>query len=216
MPIWASWSRSAGSSSRTCSKHCRWSTSTSRCCLAERSAAPVERALLAGDTETGVCVMQVAEGLDTGEVYRRAIVTIDDTATLDSLRGELVDIGTDLLVASLRDGLGPGEPQIGEPVYAEKIANEEYRIDPTRSSESLHRLVRLGGAWGEFRGKRFKIWAVTPSTRDDLAPGQLDGTLVGTGTTALELVEVQPEGKARMDARSWINGAQPSPDERLS
>ncbi len=180
-----------------------------------RGAAPVERALLEGDAETGVCVMQVAEGLDTGDIYRTVTVPIPADATLDSLRGYLVDVGTETLLEALEHGLGPGEPQTGEPVYAAKIERDEYRLDMTKPAADIDRLIRLGGAWAEFRSKRFKIWSATPTERDDLAPGAFDGVLLGTGTVALELVEVQPEGKPRMDARSWANGAQPTSDERL-
>lgn len=181
-----------------------------------RGAAPVERALLEGDTETGVCVMQVAEGLDTGDVYRRVTVPIATDATLDSLRRELVEVGTASLVEALELGLGPGQPQVGEPVYAAKIERDDYRIAVAASAESIDRLVRLGGAWAEFRNKRLKIWSATLTSRTDLAPGQIDGAFLGTGTAAIELIEVQPEGKPRMAARSWANGAQPSHDERLT
>ncbi len=181
-----------------------------------RGAAPVERALLEGDTETGVCVMQVAEGLDTGDVYRRVTVPIKPDATLDSLRGELIEIGTEALVEALQQGVGQGVPQEGEPVHAAKIERDEYRLDPHRPAEALDRVIRLGGAWAEFRSKRFKIWSAQLTDRTDLAPGQLDSTALGTGTTALELLEVQPEGKPRMDARAWANGAQPTADERLT
>ncbi len=185
-----------------------------------RGAAPVERALLAGDTETGVCVMALAEGLDTGDLYRCATVPIAPDATLESLRGELVDLGTALLIDALRNGLGPGRPQVGAPVYAAKVERDEYRIDPTRPAAELDRLVRLGGAWAEFRGKRIKIWQVSPIDRVGLEPGAFDrsdrgAVLLGTGTTALALTLVQPEGKPRLDAVAWANGAQPGVDERL-
>ncbi len=181
-----------------------------------RGAAPVERALLEGDAETGVCVMQVAEGLDTGDIYREVSVPIGDDATLESLRGHLVDVGTDALVDALRTGLGPGKPQRGEPSYAEKIQRDEYRLDLTQPAHRLDRLIRLGGAWATFRDKRVKVWSAASSERSDLAPGEFDGPLVGTASTALDLIEVQPEGKPRMAAAAWLNGAQPGVDERLS
>lgn len=181
-----------------------------------RGAAPVERAILAGDTETGVCVMAVEEGLDTGGVYRRATVPIGPDDTLDELRTRLVDIGTELLVDALREGLGEPEPQQGEVTYADKIDPAELRLDWTRPAVELHRVVRLGDAWTTFRGKRLKVWRtrLVPE-HTGLAPGQLDGLLVGTGEGALELVEVQPEGKGRLAAAAWRNGARPSADERL-
>src|SRR5690606_7141689 len=108
-----------------------------------RGAAPVERAILAGDTETGVCVMAVEEGLDTGGVYRRATVPIGPDDTLAELQARLVEVGTQLLVDTLRDGLGEPEPQQGEATYADKIDPAELRLDWERPAVELHRVVRL-------------------------------------------------------------------------
>jgi methionyl-tRNA formyltransferase len=162
-----------------------------------RGAAPVERALLAGDEVTGVCVMAVEEGLDTGGVYDCREVTIAPDATLDSLRHELVEVGTGLLVDTLGAGLGVPRPQVGEATYAAKIDPAELRIDWSRSPHEIDRLVRLGGAWTTFRGGRVKIHEA-----------KLDGdTLVPT--------VVQPEGKPRMDYAAWLNGARPADGERF-
>jgi methionyl-tRNA formyltransferase len=181
-----------------------------------RGAAPVERAILAGDRETGVCIMAVEEGLDTGGVYRAATVPIGDDESLDDLRGRLVELGTELLLSTLRDGLGEPEPQQGEVTYADKIDPTELHLEWTRPAVELHRLVRLGDAWTTFRGKRLKIWRTQlHAERSVLAPGELDGTRVGTGNGLLELVEVQPEGKGRASAPAWRNGARPVAGERL-
>lgn len=164
-----------------------------------RGAAPVERALLAGDRETGVAVMAVEEGLDTGGIYREARIPIGDDDTADDLRARLVAVGTDLLVDALRDGLdGLGEPrhQEGEPVYADKVRPEELEMDWSKPAPELHRLVRLGGAWTTHQGKRLKVWKAAVAD---------DGTL--------ELLEVQPEGKARMPFAAWANGARWHPDD---
>ena len=163
-----------------------------------RGAAPVERAILAGDEVTGVCVMDVEEGLDTGGVHRRAEVAIGPDETADELRSRLAVIGTGLLLDALDRGLGAPEPQGGEATYADKIDPAELEVDWSRSSEEIHRLVRIGGAWTTHRGKRLKIW------RTSLGP---DGHL--------ELVEVQPEGKPRMAAADWANGAHWSPGDPL-
>jgi methionyl-tRNA formyltransferase len=181
-----------------------------------RGAAPVERAILAGDRETGVCIMAVEEGLDTGGVYRAATVPIGDDESLDDLRGRLVELGTELLLSTLRDGLGEPEPQQGEVTYADKIDPAELHLEWTRPAVELHRLVRLGDAWTTFRGKRLKVWRTQlHAERSVLAPGELDGTRVGTGNGLLELVEVQPEGKGRASAPAWRNGARPLAGERL-
>ncbi|WP_419925537.1 methionyl-tRNA formyltransferase [Candidatus Poriferisocius sp.] len=201
-----------------------------------RGAAPVERAILAGDQTTGVCLMEVAEGLDTGRVYRRVEVPIAPDATGASLRAELVAAAVPMLVGALRDGLGSPEPQHGEPVYAAKITRDELRLDWEQAAELLHRQVRVGGAWTTWRGKVLKIWSAHPvaklpsttpvtgkmpntwpaHTEDgSLAPGGLDGCLVGTGDGQIHLVEVQAEGKSRQAAEDWLRGARPVPGDRL-
>lgn len=179
-----------------------------------RGAAPVERALLAGDELTGVCLMQLDEGLDTGPVFACTEVAIGPTATAASLRAALAAAGTDLLVAQLSAGLGDARPQLGEPTYAAKIDPAELRIDWARPSVELHRLVRLGGAWTTFRGRRLKVLEAEP-THDVVALGELHDSLVGTGDGALRLVTVQPEGKAPMPFAAWRNGARPHPGEAL-
>ncbi|MGH1505195.1 MAG: methionyl-tRNA formyltransferase [Acidimicrobiales bacterium] len=184
-----------------------------------RGAAPVERAILAGDAETGVCLMAVEEGLDTGGVYRRATVPIADDATLEGLRGELIELGSSLLVDALADGLdglGQPEPQVGEPVYAAKLDPAEFKLEFDRPAAELDRTIRVGRAWATFRDKRLRVWEAGLVDRADLAPGAFDGVVVGTGDGALELVVVQPEGKGRMAAGDWRNGAQPSPSDRLA
>ena len=94
-----------------------------------RGAAPVERALLAGDERTGVCVMAMDEGLDTGPVYRRAEVVIEAADTVTSLGSRLAVRGTALLLACLAEGFGSPQPQQGEAVYAAKIDPAELRLD---------------------------------------------------------------------------------------
>ncbi len=182
-----------------------------------RGAAPVERALLAGDTETGVCVMEVAEGLDEGGVYRRAAVPIGPRATAAELTGTLAEIGARLLVSTLQEGLGTPEPQVGPITYAAKIVTDDLALDWSADAEQVDRVVRVGGAYTGFRGKRLKVWSALPrpdeSTRGE--PGSIHGALVTTGRGAVELIEVQPEGRERVSAASWLNGARPGPDERL-
>ncbi len=179
-----------------------------------RGAAPLERAILAGDTETGVCLMKLEEGLDTGPVYKCRSLSIGPEETADELRARLVDAGTELLIESLRTGLGTPTPQEGEPTYAEKIDPAEHHIDWDAPAAAVHRVIRVGDAWTTFRGKRLKILRARLSS-NGLAPGQIDGVRVGAGDGAIELVQVQPEGKAVMAAADWRNGAQPKPGERL-
>ena len=164
-----------------------------------RGAAPVERAILAGDRETGVCIMQIERGLDTGPVFARAATPIDDDETAGELRGRLVALGTDLLVETLPDlaTIAP-EPQVGEPTSADKLTVEEFALDPSRPAEDLVRVVRAGnprpGAWTTVDGARLKVWRARVGD---------DGEL--------ELLEVQPEGRARMPAADWIRGRRGAP-----
>jgi methionyl-tRNA formyltransferase len=154
-----------------------------------RGAAPVELALLAGDGMTGVCVMDVEEGLDTGGVHARVDVPIGSRTTAAELRAELVEVGSHLLVDTLERGLGRPDPQVGTAVYAAKISADELRIDWSAPPEQIDRLIRLGGAWTTFRGERCRIHAAE----------LVDGAIVPT--------VVQPAGKQRMDADAWRNGA---------
>ncbi len=183
-----------------------------------RGAAPVERAILAGDAWTGVCLMDVEEGLDTGGVRAEAELEIGLDETADELRARLVEAGTSLLRHALRTGLYPAEPQIGEPTYAAKIEPSELRLDWTRSAVELHRVVRVGGAFTTFRGKRLKVWRTRLADHRAGPAGSFDELTVRTGSGGgLELVEVQPEGKGRMDAGAWWRGLnpRPAPDEQL-
>ncbi len=173
-----------------------------------RGAAPVERAILAGDERTGVCLMDVEEGLDTGAVYRREELEVGPDESADELRARLVAVAVPMLLDALGDGLGDPVPQVGEPTYAEKIDPAELHIDWSRPAIDVHRLVRVGDAWTTFRGKRLKVW------RTSLTPTGA-GLTVPAGDGPIELLEVQPEGKPRMTARAWANGARVSESDRL-
>lgn len=203
-----------------------------------RGAAPVERAILAGDERTGVCLMAVEEGLDTGGVYRRAEVAIGVDETASELTDRLVEVGIALLVDALDVGFGPPRPQEGAVTYAAKLTPADRELHWDRPAAELARVVRIGGAWTTFRGRRLKV--VRARVVDDPPPAELDpadpagavdgvdpadavgtlagtlaGTVVRTGAGGLELVEVQPEGKGLQDAGAWRNGARPRPGELL-
>lgn len=170
-----------------------------------RGAAPVERALLAGDQMTGVCVMQIEEGLDTGGVYARAEIPIGPETTAGELRARLVTVGSELLVRELATGLGTPTPQSGEVSVAKKLSSEDLRIDWSASVEQIHRLIRIGGAWTTFRGSRIKIHAAR------LEP--LDPTSHPTELDRLQITRLQPEGKPQMDMFAWRNGVHLAPGE---
>lgn len=177
-----------------------------------RGAAPVERALLAGDERTGVCVMAVEEGLDTGGVHASVELAIRRTSTAAELGAQLTAAGSDLLVRTLQAGLGEPAPQVGEPTYAAKVTTDDLRLAWDRPAAELGRLVRVGGAWTTFRDRRLKVsdartW---PAEAGPGRPGELHGDRVTCGAGVLQLVEVQPEGKALTDFRAWANGAHPA------
>jgi methionyl-tRNA formyltransferase len=181
-----------------------------------RGAAPVERAILAGDLETGVCLMELEEGLDTGPVYSRAITPIGPDETADELRHRLGQIGTELLLKDLLAGLGAPAPQLGEPTYAAKISPDELHLDFADTAEVCNRVVRVGRAWTTWRGKRLLVHRARVLAEDQaLSPGQIQGNKVGTAEGALEMVVVQPEGKPVLDGGAWARGARPMPRERL-
>ena len=186
-----------------------------------RGAAPVERAILAGDPETGVCLMGLEEGLDTGPVYARLRTAIGDDETAEELRQRLGHLGNALLLQKLRDGLGDAVPQVGEPTYAAKLEPSELRLDFTKPAEVEGRVIRVGRAWTTWRGKRLLVRRARVLQEDDhlsaqhLSVGQVQGTKVGTSQGVLELLVVQPEGKPAMDAEAWARGARPQPSERL-
>jgi methionyl-tRNA formyltransferase len=187
-----------------------------------RGAAPVERAILAGDRETGVCLMKVEEGLDTGPVYAERTVPLDETITLDALRLELVTVASALVVDALADGVS-GLPapvrQVGEVTIAEKIGQEDLHLDWSQPAVVLTRVVRLGRAWTTFRGKRLTVLGAAPGARQDDAagrlPGSLDGPVVATGGGSLVLQRVQPESRSPMSADEWLRGVRPALGERL-
>jgi len=185
-----------------------------------RGAAPIERALLAGDSETGVCLMQIEEGLDTGGVIGLRTMTITDSTTADDIRSQLIAEGSQLLIEQLKSGLDPVVPQVGVATYAEKIDSSELRIEWSRSAHEISRLIRLGNAWTVFRGKRLKIHQADVVDEPSGEIGSLITTKnsahVATGRGTLELKIVQPEGKPRMDVVSWINGNQPTHGEKLT
>jgi methionyl-tRNA formyltransferase len=157
-----------------------------------RGAAPVERALLAGDGETGVCLMGLEAGLDTGPVYARVTTEIRPEDTGGSLHARLVELGTQLLVDELPKvpNTTPA-PQVGEPTYADKLTVDEFELDLSRPATELERLVRAGnprpGAWLTVDGKRLKVLAA-----------HVDGRLVPD--------VVQPEGKRPMEYTAWRAG----------
>jgi len=179
-----------------------------------RGAAPVERAILAGDVETGVCVMRVESDLDTGPVYTRVRVPIDAGMTAGDLRETLVAEGTRLLVETLPriPGMVP-TAQSGIPTYAAKLSVAEFRIDSSRPAAELSRVVNAGnprpGAWFEVGGSRVKVLRGR-AVGDGPEPGEVvrqgSEAVLGTALGGLVLSEVWPAGRRPMSGAAWFGG----------
>jgi methionyl-tRNA formyltransferase len=168
-----------------------------------RGAAPVERAILAGDAVTGVCVMRLEAGLDTGPVLARREVTIGADEHAASLVGRLSAAGAALVTEVLAGGvagLGPGQPQVGEETYAAKLEPGEFRLDWEQPAEMVERVVRLDRAWTTFRGERLRVLearpladgprpahaSATPAAGCILVPGIGEGSVAGEDSVAGE------------------------------
>jgi methionyl-tRNA formyltransferase len=186
-----------------------------------RGAAPVERAILAGDEETGVCLMALEEELDAGGIYACRRVRIGPEETAAELAARLTEVGTELLVGKLQSGLeslGSPRPQEGDPTYAPKLDPSELRLDWSRSAEELSRVVRVGRAWTTYRGRRLLVHrarALPGAPEAKAPPGQVLGTRVATGNGMLEVLEVQPEGRRAMAFADWIRGLREGPPVAL-
>jgi methionyl-tRNA formyltransferase len=179
-----------------------------------RGAAPIQRAVMAGDAETGVMVMQMEEGLDTGPVLMAERVLVGRKTSGD-LASELSRLGADLMVRALgaleREAVTP-QPQSEQGVtYAKKISKDEARIDWSKSAAEIDCLIRglapSPGAFTEVKGERLKILYAMP-VRDRGEPGEVitDDLTVGCGEGALKLLKVQRAGKGVMEARELLKG----------
>ena len=173
-----------------------------------RGPAPIERAILAGDTKSGVCVMEVGEEFDVGRVFAQQEVAIYSSDTSDDLRNRLVESGCQLLVSTLSKDLDEPIEQKGEIVWAEKLTSEDRKLDWAKEAEELDRMIRVGGAWTTLEKQRFKIWKAEPNLEEmSVASGKLVGDLVSTGKGSLKLLEVQSENRARQSFETWKRGA---------
>ena len=180
-----------------------------------RGAAPVERAILAGDSETGVCIMRVEEGLDTGVMYDRSVLAIRSDHSLTSLRNELVQASLPALLRAVTQGAGTGTAQQGEPTHAAKIAPSELQVQFTMNVREVVARTKLEAAWFVYLTKRVRVLRAQPSPNPlpaGSAPGDVlsvspAGVEVACSDGAVLLVSVQPEGKNAMAAVDWANGA---------
>ena len=176
-----------------------------------RGAAPIHRAIMAGDAQTGICIMQMEAGLDTGPVLMRQAVAIGPQETTAELHDRLSDLGADLIVRAVEALPLPAEAQPTEGVtYAAKIDKAEARVDFTRPAAEVDRLIRglspFPGAWVQVAAERVKL------LRSRLAEGQgrpgqvLGGFVIACGVGAVEVLEAQREGKRPMPAAEVLKG----------
>lgn len=175
-----------------------------------RGAAPMERAILAGDDRTGICVMQLVKELDAGPIYQVRQYSLEERIKLVELANELSQLANEALGDELAKGkqaFSHPVEQVGEPTYAHKLDAEDLRINWGNPAEVELRKVRIGRAWTTLDGKRFKIIeADIDLGGPQLGPGVLIGQRVGTGSGNMVLIKVQPENKRAMDTKDWLNG----------
>lgn len=190
-----------------------------------RGAAPIQRAIMAGDRETGVAVMQMAEGLDTGDILCENRISISDQTTAGSLHDQLVEAGAILMVATVARLEDPELVAVAQSddgvTYAEKISKSEAAVDWVRPAEELcrhiHGLSPFPGAYCEHNGTRIKLLGATLA-KGKGQPGQvLDNELtIACGKDAIKLVLLQRAGKSPMPAKTFLNGHSISKGEVLT
>lgn len=183
-----------------------------------RGAAPVQRALIAGDAVLGASVFQLVAELDAGDVFATREVPVPPDATADVALGILAADGAELtaeVVASIADGSATARPQTGEPTFAPKLSLPDGEIDWAAPGDAVYSRFRgvtpEPGAHTTFGGQRVKILAASPAPEAPAqAPGQVAATksaiLIGTGSQPLAVTRVQPAGKAPMSATDWWRG----------
>jgi methionyl-tRNA formyltransferase len=175
-----------------------------------RGAAPVERAILSGDATTAVCIIQVAEQLDAGDVLASSPCVIQEDDSVETLRNRLGQLALPLLIDICSNGVREQISQTGEVVVARKISAQDLAIHWSSDAEQILRQIRVGNAFTFFDGKRFKIHEATQSSVS-LPIGTIavcDGNvLVGSQKGSVQLTTVQPEGKPRVLAKDWARGA---------
>ncbi|MGH3733228.1 MAG: methionyl-tRNA formyltransferase [Acidimicrobiales bacterium] len=179
-----------------------------------RGAAPVQRAILEGDGETGVSIISLESTLDTGPVHlERRIPIGDDDA--EELTGRLAALGAQALVDVLAspDLLADAIPQIGEATYAEKLSAETYRLLPTMSQDRAWRTVRVGHAYFFLGSKRIRVLEATANSEPTPAGSvarSAQGVVLGVSDGALDLTSVRPEGGKSMSGLAWWSGLRPA------
>jgi methionyl-tRNA formyltransferase len=189
-----------------------------------RGAAPIQRAILAGDSETGITIMQMDEGLDTGPMLLQARRPIGPSTSAQDLHDSLAALGAESIVAALEKlapGLLPATPQPDGANYAAKLTRDEGRLDWRKPAAELERQVRAftpwPGAWFEQDGERCKVLSASVAGGKG-APGTVldDRLTVACGEGALAIGRIQRAGKAAMDAETFLRGNPVAPGTVLA
>ena len=188
-----------------------------------RGAAPIQRALLAGDSATGITIMQMDAGLDTGAILLQEKIEIDDEDTAQTLNDKLAELGAQTMVRALATTLRPCAQDSVQVTYAEKIRKEEAAIDWTQPALHIARRVRAlnptPGATTTIHGQRLKLWRARPIAAAGEAGTVLTtdtgGIVVACGSGALAIEELQREGGKRLSAQTFLRGFKLSIGTRL-
>ena len=196
-----------------------------------RGASPIQHAIMDGETESGVTIMQMDEGIDTGDILLQEKVVLDPEETGDSLTGKLADLGGPMILKTLdllEEGLLKPVPQPPESptAYSAMLTRETSDLDFTKPSDELSRLIyamaEKPGCTCRLNGKLLKIYRAEVSSDDPLG---LPGTIISvsktdftvlTGRGSLKITELQPEGKKRMDCAAYLRGAQIKTGDQLT
>lgn len=189
-----------------------------------RGAAPIQRAILAGDAETGITIMQMDAGLDTGAMLLSEALPIAAGDTAQTLHDKLAALGAQLIVRALQQQPVAVAQDNARATYAAKISKAEARIDWNRPAVELARAIRaynpFPGAYTTWHGQPLKLWHAEPVAAPSAAPGtvlQADagGIVIATGDGALRLLELQRAGGKRLAAQPFLTGTTLRPGERI-
>jgi len=177
-----------------------------------RGAAPIHRAIMAGDTKTGICIMQMDEGLDTGAVLLRGETPIGEDETTGALHDRLSHMGAELIVQALAeyDALTPCPQPSDGVTYAEKIGKAEAHVNWDRSAREVARHINglspFPGAWVEVAGERLKLLQAVPCERLGRPGEHLGEFVVACQTDAVQILRAQRQGKKAMTAQEVMRG----------
>lgn len=189
-----------------------------------RGAAPIQRSILAGDRETGVTIMQMDAGLDTGATLLKQSIPIADDDNAQTLHDKLAVLGAQLIVRVLHEHPAAAAQDPAQASYAAKITKAEARLDWTRPAAELARAIRaynpMPGAYTTWQGQPLKLWraeaiAAAPAKPGTVLKADAQGIVVAAGDGALLLHELQRAGSKRLAAPSFLAGANLHPGDRL-